>query len=126
MRVSLQAPSLRWITRALPTAKATFYYTDTEAGTPPDPTVTVTEGANYFTNIGDAAQSASQQVQVNAGTATQTIAVLLGQTYTPGKTALNEAVTGTPNAQTAGNAFNVTVRAVDAILQHRHGQHHDD
>ena len=53
----------------------------------------------------------SAQVTVNAGTFTELQILVPGQTAAPGTTT---GYTGSPTAETAGTAFNVTVNAVDA------------
>ena len=67
----------------------------------------------------------SPATTVNGGAFAKLQILLPGETAAPG-TATGK--TGTPSAQTAGGAFNVTVNAVDANWNlgqlHRHRRHH--
>jgi hypothetical protein len=65
------------------------------------------------TNITDGTKtsSVSPSITVNAGAFVKLQLLVPGETAAPGTTA---GKTGTPNAQTAGTAFNITINAVDA------------
>lgn len=65
------------------------------------------------TGILSGVQSNSASYTALAGTATQTILVLTGQTHTPGPNSLAAAVTGTPTTVTAGNSTSGTMKLVD-------------
>ena len=88
---------------ALAAGTASFNVTLKTAGSK---TVTATDITD-----GTKTASTSPSVTVNAGTFTKLQILLPGETAAPG-TATGK--TGTPSAQTAGTAFAVTVRAVDA------------
>jgi hypothetical protein len=80
-------------------SSASFKYNDPKSGTP-----TISASASGLT-------SATQIETVNAGAFVKLQVLVPGETAAPG-TATGK--TGTPSASTAGTAFNITIRSVDA------------
>lgn len=71
-------------------------------------------GTHFVNVVGALSNNQSDGILLNAGTATQIVTILDGQTFVPGAADINGAVTGTPNDFKAGENVTVTLKAVDS------------